>query len=132
MRAVFEHSWRLLTEVEQALLCQLAVFRGGFTLQAAREVAGATPITLTRLRYKSLAQGAGSGRYDIHGLLGRLALEKLGATPGLEAGARRRHSDYFLTYVGQRATALQGETPQVAAERSGGSWTTYARRGTGP
>lgn len=31
IRAVFEHSWNLLTEEERRILRQLAVFRGGFT-----------------------------------------------------------------------------------------------------
>ncbi|MDQ5853574.1 MAG: hypothetical protein M3380_16185, partial [Chloroflexota bacterium] len=40
MRAVFEHSWRLLAPEEQQVLRRLTVFRGGFTRAAAKEVAG--------------------------------------------------------------------------------------------
>ena len=54
-RAVFEHSWNLLTAEEQALFQQLAVFRGGFTVQAAQQIAGATLGTLARLVDTSLA-----------------------------------------------------------------------------
>jgi predicted ATPase/DNA-binding SARP family transcriptional activator len=113
IRAVFDHSWRLLTPAEQDLLRQLAVFRRGFSLVAAGEVAGATPITLTRLRYKSLIRGTGGSRYDMHELLERFAVEKLGEQPGLEKEARQRHSDYFLTYVGQRTAALGDQEPQA-------------------
>jgi len=35
MRAIFDHSWRLLTEREQKVFQALSVFRGGFTHQAA-------------------------------------------------------------------------------------------------
>ena len=42
MRAVFDHSWRLLSEEERALFSHLAVFRGGWTAEAAEQVAGAT------------------------------------------------------------------------------------------
>src|SRR5262249_32648034 len=38
LRTVFEHSWRLLTENERRTLMKLSVFRGGFTLEAARQV----------------------------------------------------------------------------------------------
>jgi predicted ATPase len=38
MRAVFEHSWNLLGEPERALFSYLAVFRGGFTHEAAQAV----------------------------------------------------------------------------------------------
>jgi predicted ATPase/transcriptional regulator with XRE-family HTH domain len=38
MRAVFEHSWQLLSEGERALFSYLAVFRGGWTAAAAEAV----------------------------------------------------------------------------------------------
>jgi predicted ATPase/DNA-binding SARP family transcriptional activator len=114
MRAVFDHSWGLLTPAEQDLLRQLAIFRGGFSLEAACEVAEATPITLTRLRYKSLVRGARGGRYTMHQLLRRFALERLREKPEMEEGARQRHSHYFLAYIGGRTEALHGEEPQAA------------------
>jgi predicted ATPase len=42
MRAAFDHSWRLLSEREQAVFRGLSVFRGGFTREAAGHVTGAT------------------------------------------------------------------------------------------
>jgi hypothetical protein len=39
MRAVFDYSWRLLSERERQVLAQLSVFRGGFTYPAAQQVA---------------------------------------------------------------------------------------------
>ncbi|MBI1877997.1 MAG: XRE family transcriptional regulator [Chloroflexi bacterium] len=56
MRAVFEHSWRLLVEAEQAVLQRLSVFRGGFQYQAAESVADASLMTLAALVEKSLLQ----------------------------------------------------------------------------
>src|SRR5262245_29960769 len=41
MRAVFEHSWNLLSEQEQHVLGRLAIFREGFRREAAEQVAGA-------------------------------------------------------------------------------------------
>jgi predicted ATPase/DNA-binding SARP family transcriptional activator/Flp pilus assembly protein TadD len=119
IRAVFDHSWRLLAASEQDVLRQLGVFRGGFSMEAAADVAGATPIILTRLRYKSLIRGAGGGRYDMHQLLWRFAVEKLCDEPELEYGARRRHSDYFLSYVGSRTQALHGEEPRATLAEIG-------------
>jgi predicted ATPase len=119
IRAVFDHSWRLLTPAEQDWLCQLAVFRGGFSLEAAQAVAGVTPIVLTRLRYKSLVRGAGGSRYHMHQLLQRFALERLSHKPELENETRQRHSDYFLAYVGQHAEALRGEELQSALAEIG-------------
>src|SRR5512143_2346170 len=42
MRAVFDHSWRLLSPEDQTVLLRLSVFRGGFKREAAEQVAGAT------------------------------------------------------------------------------------------
>ena len=56
MRAVFDHSWRLLTPREQDVLQVLSVFRGGFTRRAAGRVAGASLRELMSLLNKSLLQ----------------------------------------------------------------------------
>ena len=40
LRAVFDQSWRLLSEDEQQTVQKLAIFRGGFTREAAASVAG--------------------------------------------------------------------------------------------
>jgi transcriptional regulator with XRE-family HTH domain len=41
LRAVFDHSWQLLADDERSILLRLSVFRGGFTRDAAQQVAGA-------------------------------------------------------------------------------------------
>src|SRR6266545_3528908 len=69
MRAVFEHSWRLLSDAEQGVLRRLAVFRGGMEADAAEQVAGATSSLLAALVDKSLLRRNGAGRYDLHELV---------------------------------------------------------------
>jgi DNA-binding SARP family transcriptional activator len=54
MRAVFDHSWHLLSVAEQGVLRRLSVFRGGVDADAAAQVAGATPALLAALINKSL------------------------------------------------------------------------------
>jgi hypothetical protein len=49
LRAAFEHSWQLLAPAAQAVFAVLSVFRGGFTAEAAREVAAAAPADLAGL-----------------------------------------------------------------------------------
>ena len=56
LHAVFDYSWRYLSEVEQAAMQQLAGFRGGFSRQAAREIAGISGPTLRSLVSHSLLQ----------------------------------------------------------------------------
>jgi DNA-binding SARP family transcriptional activator len=54
LRAVFEHSWLLLSEDERTVFSRLSVFRGGFHSRAAGRVAGATLPLLSALVDRSL------------------------------------------------------------------------------
>lgn len=99
LRAAFNHSWRLLSEREQAVCRQLAIFRGGCTRQAAEAVAGATLPDLQRLVNKSLLQRATSGRYFMHELLRQFAAEKLAQAAEMERATRDRHSAYYCTLL---------------------------------
>src|SRR5262249_46749904 len=64
IRAVFEPTWERLTDDEQAVFRKLAVFRGGFTREAAERVAGASRRVLRGLVDKSLLRVDSTSRYD--------------------------------------------------------------------
>ncbi len=82
MQAIFECSWQLMTPAEQAVLAKLSVFRGGFTREAAGQVAGANLRLLLALVNKSLLQRQlENGRFSMHELLRQFA------------AAKRRHND---------------------------------------
>ncbi len=119
LAAVFEYSWQLLTTDEQAALSQLAVFRGSFTPAAAGQVANASPLTLTRLRYKSLIRSLGNGRYTMHELLRQLALRKLNENPAAATHCRTRHCHYFLGLLASQAELLNGAQAAQAGEALG-------------
>lgn len=63
LRATIDWSFGLLGPEERRLLGRLAVFSGGWTLEAAEEIAGATPELLESLVEKSLVAFSPSGRY---------------------------------------------------------------------
>jgi len=96
MRAVIDHSWRLLSDEEQRALRQLAVFRGGFTRDAAEAVAGAPLTQLSALAAKSLVQRGGSGRFDLHELIRQYAAARLATEAPEQRDVRQRHSLYYL------------------------------------
>lgn len=77
IQAVFEYAWNLLTPEEQGVFRRLSVFRGGFGLAAAQQVAGASALTLSELVGKSLLQYNAAGLYEIHNLLRQYAERKL-------------------------------------------------------
>jgi predicted ATPase/DNA-binding SARP family transcriptional activator len=81
LRALFESSWRLLSQDEQHVLAQCSTFAGSFTLA---EALAATSIEQARLRSAlaalanySLLHLSGSGRYELDRLLLPFAAEKL-------------------------------------------------------
>ena len=107
LRAVFDQSWKLLSADEQAVLMRLSVFRGGFDLDAAEQVAGASLAMLASLTDKSLIRVNDSGRYDLHELLRQYAEQQLEVAGAAEA-AQTAHSDYYLRFVAQHDADIKG------------------------
>ncbi|MER7011402.1 BTAD domain-containing putative transcriptional regulator [Saccharopolyspora sp. NPDC000359] len=92
LRAVVDASWELLTPEEARGARWLAVFRGGFPLEAAEAVCGAE--ALTALVEKSLVQRVGE-RYRMLETIREYCLEQLAAS-GEGPAAREAHARYFL------------------------------------
>jgi predicted ATPase len=95
MRAAFDQSWYRLSAAEQQVLRQLSVFHGGFTREAAEQVAGARLSLLAALVAKSLVRRTTMGRYDLHELIRQYARERLYESGEVEA-TRERHGCFFL------------------------------------
>jgi predicted ATPase/DNA-binding SARP family transcriptional activator len=114
LRAVFEHSWRLLSNDEQTVMQRLAIFRGGFRRRAAEQVADASLLLLSALVDKSFLRRTRSGRYQIHELLRQYAAEKLNDSPTEWERTQDRHADYYLAFLRQRADELKGPHGRVA------------------
>jgi DNA-binding SARP family transcriptional activator/predicted ATPase len=114
MRAVFDGSWNLLTELEREVFQALSVFSGGFTRTAAQQVSGASLYELRALAEKSLLQVTPSGRYEIHELLRQYAAEKLHSLPDAATGARDRHCGYYTAALQRWEQDLTGARQPVA------------------
>ncbi len=100
LRAVFEYSWNLLTDEERDGFKRLSVFRGGFSRQAAQEVAGASLRALTALGNKSLLRrDSESGRYEIHELLRQYAAEHLAESKADHDAVQDRHCAYYADFL---------------------------------
>jgi predicted ATPase/DNA-binding SARP family transcriptional activator len=110
LRAVFDHSWQLLSATEQRVFRGLAVFSGGWDDEAAARVAGATLGALLSLVDKSLVRQDSAGRFQVHEVLRQYAAEKLAAAPGEQAQVRHDHAAYYLELAELAATGLSGET----------------------
>jgi len=109
LRATFDHSWKLLSEEERSVLCQLAVFQGGFEREAAEQVAGASLFLLSALVSKSLVRRTEAGRYDLHEVVRQYALAHLVDGSRCEA-ACDRHCEFYLTLLQDREKSLKNAT----------------------
>jgi predicted ATPase/Tfp pilus assembly protein PilF len=109
MRAVFDYSWNLLADDERAVFAKLAIFRGGFTREAAQAVAGASLRMLAALVNKSLLRrDPDSGRYEVHELLRQYAEERLNTVAADAEHIRDLHSAYYAEFLSQQYAPLLG------------------------
>ena len=102
IRAVFDHSWKLLQDTEQSVLMGLAVFQGGFTRGAASAVTGASIPLLAELLDRSLLQIGKGARYYQHPLLSQFTKEKLQLQPDLMSQFQTNHQTYYLGFLQNR------------------------------
>jgi predicted ATPase/class 3 adenylate cyclase len=116
LRALIDWSYDLLTEDERVLLRRLAVFAGGWTVDAAEAVgAGGThEMTnvldlLTRLVEKSLVarEAPDGGRYRLLETVRQYAQEKL-IDSGEDDDIRTRHLAFYLSFAERADPKLRG------------------------
>lgn len=90
---ILDYFWRLLAPPEQRTVSYLATFRGGFSAEAARTVADASPFLLLGLVDRALLSTDETGRYQLHELLRQYAWQHLDEPARREA--EERHARYF-------------------------------------
>jgi predicted ATPase/DNA-binding SARP family transcriptional activator len=115
IRATFEHSWKRLTKDDQEIFTRLSIFVGGFTPQAAQNVACASFRTLRTLIDKSLVFYRHDGRYEIHELLRQFGEEQLLAS-GAAGKIRKAHSQNYLQVLVLHTPDLKGHRQAAALE----------------
>jgi tetratricopeptide (TPR) repeat protein len=108
LRATIEWSFDLLEQDEKLLFARLAVFRGGCTLAAAEEVAGADLDTLQSLVDKSLLRHTGE-RFWMLETIREYAAERLEESAHADE-LRRRHAGHFLALAEEAHPNLRGDS----------------------
>jgi predicted ATPase/DNA-binding SARP family transcriptional activator len=108
LRAVFNSSWKLLSGEERQMVKALSIFRSGFSREAARAVAGASPKGLLGLMNKSWVGRQPDERYSIHELLRQYAFERLSLDSGNLRETQERYSSYYAGYGGSLWAMMQG------------------------
>jgi predicted ATPase len=113
LRATIEWSHDLLNAEEQALFARLAVFRGGCTLAAAEEVAGADLDVLQSLIDKSLVRHF-EDRFWMLETIREFAAERL-ASSGGDEGLSQRHAEHFLALAQEAEPHMRMYAPDWLA-----------------
>jgi non-specific serine/threonine protein kinase len=126
LRSAIDWSYDLLNEAEQALLCRVSVFSGGWTLEAAEQVCGGEGVDdvetldlLTSLADKNLVvadEQDGATRYRLLETVRQYAGDQL-RERGNEARLQSRHLAYFLALAEEAETQLTGSDQRAWLER---------------
>ena len=98
LQAVFDHSWKRLNGDEQQVFARCSVFHGGFTREAATQVAGGSLPILAALVDKSLLKRDLNGRYGMHELARQYAAQRLAELQQV-AQTRYRHLTFFMQFA---------------------------------
>ena len=115
LRALIDWSFDLLTEKERVLFRRLAVFAGGWTLEAAEAVGSGGEVDpsevldlLADLVGKSLVMmDAAGGRYGFLETVRQYAQERL-TDLGEGEAVRKRHLDFYLAFAEKAGAGLAG------------------------
>ena len=114
LRATIEWSYELLAPAEQRVFCDLSVFSGGSTLEAAEAVAYAQLDVLQSLVEKSLLRFTNE-RYWMLETIREFAADRIG-DQGQAEELSHRHADYFLD-LAQRQGPLLASDSQAGARQ---------------
>jgi non-specific serine/threonine protein kinase len=95
LRAAIAWSYELLSEPEQRLFTNLAVFNGSFGLEAAEQICDADVDTLQSLIEKSLVPHADNGRHSLLETTREFALEQFVVSDQCDE-IRARHARWYL------------------------------------
>jgi predicted ATPase/class 3 adenylate cyclase len=105
LRAAFDYSWARLSLEERNTFLALSVFRGGFSLQAAQAVAGASLRGLSILVSKSLVTASPQARrYALHELLRQYAEAELQRDTEFDAHVNEAHAAFYAALMEESFT----------------------------
>ena len=107
MRAVFDYSWKLLSEQEQQCLLHLSIFRFNFSYAAALEISSAKLPLIQQLVNKSWLQSS-EKIFTFQLLIHEYLQEKRVADPAIDQETHMRHGVYYASMLQSILADLRG------------------------
>jgi tetratricopeptide (TPR) repeat protein len=112
--AVFNSSWKLMSEEERRILTRLSIFQAAFTPQAAMEICDATPLLLSIFIDKSLLSQRHDGRYEMLGTFHQYVYSKLESNGYELHDITVRFCEYYAEFCAEIQPELN-DTDQINA-----------------
>lgn len=116
LRAVFSHSWHLLSDRERVTLRRLAVFHSPFTSSTAEEVADASSVLLAALLDVSLLRRFNSDHFELHPLIRQYAAEYLAEASDEQERTLAQHAMHFAALIQALASIDEMDIPYELLE----------------
>ncbi|MBE2271215.1 MAG: tetratricopeptide repeat protein [Anaerolinea sp.] len=114
--AVFDASWKMLSDDEADALMRLSVFKSAFDRDGAQRIAGATLPILASLVEKSLIRREDDEYYKLHELLRQYACEQLSAR-NQSADTHLMHLAYYVELTSNPDSRIHGQMQTIWLDR---------------
>ncbi len=112
--AVFDNSWKLLSEEERRILRRLSIFQVAFTSNAAQEICDATQLLLAVFADKSLLFHRQDNRYEMLATFHQYASSKLEDAEVELSVIKVKFCDYYTNFCVQKHAELNTPAQQTA------------------
>ncbi len=116
IQAIYDYSFNLLSEKEQTIFMQCAVFSSGMQRQAIEYVCKAGMKDLIQLVDKSLVLCHDCGRYQIHELIKQYSIDKLKNNALLYEETKTKHMKYYFCFLRSVLKDEMAEIPELMSQ----------------
>ncbi len=116
LNAVFDNSWKLLSEEERRILGSLSIFQAAFTTGDAREICDATPLLLSVFVDKSLLSHSQDGRFEMLATFHQYASGKLEESEFELRTTRAKFCDYYADFCFRKQPELNSPVQRKALD----------------
>ncbi len=106
LKAVFDNSWKLLSQEERSILRKLSIFQAAFTPKAGQEICDATPLFLSIFADKSLVNHQQDGRFELLATFHQYAYAKLEEVTDDLVAIKVKYCEFYAAFCAQKQFEL--------------------------